>query len=228
MSFKHTTEITPHADGVHCGECVYRTGLCHCSMFLLRGKWWTPCDVSRGDSDNGLPLRCEACLDAELAHSTDSVPSKAPTINKCKRCGRDAVCEVKLTPTGMAMFRFSCCSGRGCVVPDWEITEAYALEEWNKANAPVSEQPDVLCVDRCSCANYRAKGEGVNRDLHDRCARCGADPVMVSPVSGVYAGLHAVRCLNDDCVASWRTGWHHSHSAALSAWMEENYALRVL
>jgi hypothetical protein len=63
MRFKVEVEITPHADGVHCGECVRMQRDCTsmsrvylCDIFH---------EVVRCESWKSDAIRCPDCLDAE-------------------------------------------------------------------------------------------------------------------------------------------------------------------
>lgn len=59
MSFKVEIEITPDADGVHCGECQQRPsrGVCWCWHYKAQVLWLS----------DPKPIRCPACLAVEKA-----------------------------------------------------------------------------------------------------------------------------------------------------------------
>lgn len=78
-------------------------------------------------------------------------------MRKCKKCGGEAGKVHRFNPGNDCMVSCLEC-GNGTL---WQATWEKAAEEWNSANAPDEEpeQPDVLCMQWRSCANYRAKGE---------------------------------------------------------------------
>ena len=66
MSFKHVIEVTPHADGVHCGECLFREKTAQyyrCPIFKSEKRKSTGLRVFYNDCE--CSERCHACLEAE-------------------------------------------------------------------------------------------------------------------------------------------------------------------